>query len=142
MRALFKNQKGISLVELLAVLALLSMVIMLISSTHLFGQKQFSSQSDQIQHEANVRYVMNVITKEVRTAPTDKITITNNKIKTQNGEFRLQGNRFYRDDIVIEEGIAEFTIKRTGNEITIKIKSEPNEFNKTASLSTNLYIRE
>jgi competence protein ComGF len=142
MRLNIRNEKGISLIELLSALALLSMVIMLISSTYLFGQKQFSSQSEQIQHEANVRYVMNVLTKEIRTSPAAAISVANNKITTPNGEFRLQGNAIYRDNLLLEAGIADFTVKKTENKITIKIKSEPNEFNKTASLSTNLYIRE
>jgi prepilin-type N-terminal cleavage/methylation domain-containing protein len=141
MRTAFRNQNGITLVELLAVLALLSMVILLISNTHLFGQKQFNSQSVHIQHESSVRYAINVITKEVRTSP-QTISVTNNTIETSNGVFRLQGTTLYKDDTVLEVGIEEFTVKKSGNEIMITIKSEPNQFEKAASLSTNLYIRE
>jgi prepilin-type N-terminal cleavage/methylation domain-containing protein len=141
MKAAIRNENGMTLVELLAVLALLSMVTLLISNTHIFGQKQFSSQSEQIQHESNVRYTMNVITKEIRTSP-QSISVANNTIKISNVVFKLQNTTLYKNDTVLEEGIEEFTVKKSGNEIMITIKSEPNQFEKTASLSTNLYIRE
>jgi prepilin-type N-terminal cleavage/methylation domain-containing protein len=122
------NQNGMTLVELLVVLALLSMVILLISNTHIFGQKQFSSQSEQIQHESNVRYAMNVITKEIRKSPPQTISVTDNKIQTFNEEFLLKGPQLYKNDTVLEEGIAEFNVKQTGDKIKITIKSEPNQF--------------
>jgi prepilin-type N-terminal cleavage/methylation domain-containing protein len=142
MRSFFTNQKGVTLVELLAVLALVCTVMLLISNVHLFGQKQFSSQSKQVQHESNVRYAMNIITKEIRTSPPQTISVANNRIETLNGAFRLQGSTLYKDDKVLEEGIAEFTVEQNGNEIVISMKSVPNQFDKAASLSTNLYIRE
>jgi prepilin-type N-terminal cleavage/methylation domain-containing protein len=142
MRSFFTNQKGITLVELLAVLALICTVMLLINNVHFFGQKQFSSQSKQVQHESNVRYAMNVITKDIRTSPPQTISVANNRIETSNGAFRLQGSTLYKDDKVLEEGIAEFTVEQNGNEIVISMKSVPNQFDKAASLSTNLYIRE
>lgn len=42
------NQRGITLVELLAVLAILSVIILLIGSAHLFGQKQLIYQTDEL----------------------------------------------------------------------------------------------
>jgi prepilin-type N-terminal cleavage/methylation domain-containing protein len=142
MRSTCEDQKGVTLVELLAVLALVCTVMLLISNVHLFGQKQFSSQSKQVQHESNVRYAMNVITREIRTSPPQTISVSNNRIETSNGAFRLQGTTLFKDDKVLEEGIAEFTVEQNGNEIVISMKSVPNQSDKTSSLSTNLYIRE
>ncbi|NQD65445.1 hypothetical protein HP456_05870 [Bacillus haikouensis] len=142
MRSFFSNQKGITLVELLAALSLVCMVLLLVSNAHFFGQKQFTSQSKQVQHEANVRYAMNVITREIRSSPPQTITVLNNTIQTEDELFTLQGTVLYENGKALEEGIAEFTVEQSGNKIVVSMKSVPNQFDKVASLSTNLYIRE
>jgi Tfp pilus assembly protein PilW len=140
MNTSIKNENGITLIELLVSLALLGTIIGLISSVHIFGQKQFTSQSKQIQHESNVRYAMNMITKEVRSSPT--IAVSNNTIQTSTSLFELKGTDLFKGDEVLEEDIGEFTVQQSGNKISITIKSVPNYYDKVSSLSTNVYIRE
>jgi prepilin-type N-terminal cleavage/methylation domain-containing protein len=140
MNTSIKNENGITLIELLVALALLGTIIGLISSVHIFGQKQFTSQSKQIQHESNVRYAMNMITKEVRSSPT--IAVSNNTIQTSTSLFELKGTDLFKGDVVLEEDIGEFIVQQSGNKISITIKSVPNQYDKVSSLSTNVYIRE
>ena len=140
MKKAFKNEHGVTLVELLAVLAMIGMILLLISNVHIFGQKQFNSQTTQINHESDVRYVMNVITKEIRRSPS--VSISNNIISTGTSTFKLIGKELYQGDSVLEDGIDEFNVQQTGNKISITIKSVPNQYEKVASLSTKLYIRE
>jgi prepilin-type N-terminal cleavage/methylation domain-containing protein len=140
MNTSIKNENGITLIELLVVLALLGTIIGLISSVHIFGQKQFASQSKQIQHESNVRYAMNMITKEVRSSRT--IAVSNNTIQTSTSLFELKGTDLYKGDVVLEEDIGELIVQQSGNKISITIKSVPNQYDKISSLSTNVYIRE
>lgn len=135
-----RNEKGVTLVELLAVLALLGIVILLISNAHMFGQKQFVSQSAQIENESNVRYAMNVITKEVRRA--EMVTVLADTLQTNSNTFELRGNNLYKDGSVLIEGVEKFSVQENDGKITITIKSMPNEFEKVATLSTDLYIRE
>lgn len=140
MKSAFRNENGVTLVELLGALALLGIILLLISNVHIFGQKQFVNQTAQINHESNVRYAMNVITKEIRTATS--VSVSNNVITTETSTFKLVGNELYQGSTVVEEGIEEFIVQQAGNKISIKIKSVPNQAEKVASLSTNLYIRE
>ncbi|MCD5325680.1 MULTISPECIES: PilW family protein [Pontibacillus] len=140
MKRFLRNEEGVTLVELLAALALLGIVILLISNAHLFGQKQFVSQSEQIENESNVRYAMNVITKEVRRAET--VTVSSDVLKTNAHEFELRGNRIFKDQSVLVENIEMFSVQKNNEKITITIKSMPNEFEKASTLTTDLYIRE
>ena len=140
MKKAFKNEHGVTLVEVLAVFAMIGMILLLISNVHIFGQKQFNSQTTQINHESDVRYVMNVITKEIRRSPS--VSISNNIISTGTSTFKLIGKELYQGDSVLEDGIDEFNVQQTGNKISITIKSVPNQYEKVASLSTKLYIRE
>ncbi|QST00006.1 prepilin-type N-terminal cleavage/methylation domain-containing protein [Pontibacillus sp. ALD_SL1] len=140
MRTSLRNEKGVTLVELLAALALLGIVILLISNAHMFGQKQFVSQSAQIENESNVRYAMNVITKEVRRAET--VSVSSDTLQTNSHAFELRGKNLYKGESVLVEDIEEFSVQEKSGKITITIKSFPNEFEKVATLSTDLYIRE
>lgn len=60
------NQRGITLVELLGVLAILSVIILLIGSAHLFGQKQLIYQTDEVDKQGDVRLVASQLTTDFR----------------------------------------------------------------------------
>lgn len=86
-----KNEKGITLIELLAALALVSMVILLASSVQLFGQKQVNNQTNEIQNQSNVRLALNIVTKEIRKA--SNVSVTNNVLTINNTDiYKLENN--------------------------------------------------
>jgi prepilin-type N-terminal cleavage/methylation domain-containing protein len=62
------SEKGVTLVEVLAGLALLSMVLLLVNSVHLFSHKQAVSQTREVQQQSNVRLAANLLTKDIRRA--------------------------------------------------------------------------
>ena len=68
MKKYIKNEKGLTLVEILAVIIIGSIIMLLISNVHLFGQKQYKSQSEKSRHLYDVTYAAKVITKEIRKA--------------------------------------------------------------------------
>ncbi|MHA6259348.1 PilW family protein [Sporosarcina sp. CAU 1771] len=64
------NEKGLTLVEVLAVIVIGALIIILISNTHLFGQKQYKNQSGKAEGLYDISYALKVITKEIRKSET------------------------------------------------------------------------
>lgn len=65
---MIKNEKGVTLVEVISAFALLSIVLLLAGSVHFFSQKQMTAQSAEIQSQSNVRLAANILTKDIRRA--------------------------------------------------------------------------
>jgi len=68
MKSLLYSNKGITLVELLIVIALMSIVIMGATSAFIFGQRTFSKGSDQYELQNNARFAVEEISNELRFA--------------------------------------------------------------------------
>ncbi len=141
---MFKNEKGMTLVELLAALALMSIIIALIGSAHIFGQKQYRNQTEEINYQEQVRYVMATITKEIRSTESDKVMITNeiNKITLGTTSYKLDQPNFYKNSTVLSDKISNFIINEEDGKIEVSISSLPNRNGKIETLSTVIYLRE
>src|SRR4051812_5006625 len=63
-----KNEEGLTLIELLAALSIVSIVLLLASSVQIFGQKQVNTQTSDFQKQTDVRLAINILTKEIRKA--------------------------------------------------------------------------
>ncbi|MGB9342558.1 MAG: hypothetical protein WCB13_04100, partial [Trichococcus sp.] len=65
-----------TLIELLASIALLSVVLSLVGAVHLFGQKQYLTQSYSARQSNDFAYTLSVISREVRSTPFARITVS------------------------------------------------------------------
>ncbi|GLI84639.1 hypothetical protein ANABIO32_23500 [Rossellomorea marisflavi] len=139
MKKLIHNERGVTLIEVLGAMVVLSIVMVLIANVQIFGQKQFVNQTEQVSHEADVRLAMNILTKEIRSA--SSISVTNNTIQTDTGKIELKGNTLQKGSKIIGENIASFSAVQKDGNITLTIKSKANGNQKASSLSTTLYIR-
>ena len=139
---MLKNNRGISLIELLAALTLLSLIFLLVSSFTIFGQKQMNSQSSQIDNQANVRLAINIISKEIRCA--DRLVISNDNVLTINNteKYQLTDTTITKNDTALIKGIEEFIINKEGSKINITITSLPDKNINSVTLSTVIYMRE
>ncbi|PLS01315.1 prepilin-type N-terminal cleavage/methylation domain-containing protein [Neobacillus cucumis] len=126
-----KNEKGITLVELLCSLALLSMVLLLVSSIQMFSVKQSTAQNEEIQKQTDDRLAMNMLTKEIRKADSAKINIQNNILTIDGTKYFLDGTSLKKGDQVLVSNIKNFTIIQNGDKITLQV----------GSISTTMYIR-
>ncbi|UTR11249.1 prepilin-type N-terminal cleavage/methylation domain-containing protein [Evansella sp. LMS18] len=94
-----QDNRGVTLVEVLVSTALLSMILLVITSFHLFGQNQFINQKSHSDSVTNVRLAMSDMTKEIRKGATvtdcgyEELTVGDNsyniEINSSNGEYRL-----------------------------------------------------
>ena len=151
---MLKNHRGFTLIEVLSVITLLSMVLLFASSFHIFGQKQMVSQSLDIENQTNVRYALNLLTKEIRTGKVD-LPVDNNiltiKTETNTTVYKLEGKTITKNGIPIVENIFEFVVKgeniededgkTTHPKIELKITSIPNNEGKIETLSTIIHSR-
>ncbi|SEO93859.1 hypothetical protein SAMN04488134_11916 [Amphibacillus marinus] len=139
---MIREEQGITLVELLGVLAILSVVIVLIGSSHLFGQRQFVNQTDQIDKQAEVRQVMSQVTTDFRKITADEFTASDSY---QLGEVNYQftNQNVYRNGQLLGENISQFELIKLANEegVVITIASTADKQKQLSQLSSSIYFR-
>ncbi|ADU31348.1 PilW family protein [Evansella cellulosilytica] len=150
---MIKNEKGLTLVELLISVALISMIAILITSIQIFGQNQYTNQSKQIDNQANVRLAMNVLTKEIRSGSSAELSadFTELKIEKVGGEstiFSFIDNQIIQNNsnIIAENVQVDHPIfikneahESIGVKLTIHSQGELNY--QTTSLSSTIFLR-
>lgn len=139
---MLKNNRGVTLLELISAIALLSTVLILANSFHLFGQKQMNNQTSQIENQENVRYALNVLTKEIRSA--DKVeTSEDDLILNHSDQYKLDltTNTLTKNNISLVTGIKQFTVTNENNKVNLTISSVPDKLGQSVTLSTVIYVR-
>lgn len=123
-----KEEKGITLVELLASLALMGLVLTLAMSVYMTGQKQYNSQTTNADVQDSLMIAMKDITKEIRSAKSpivisgNEVTtetrqcgniamkeshpvVSGKKLKTDSHNYEFLNNKLLKDGNVIQENI-------------------------------------
>lgn len=136
-----KNENGFTLVELLASLAILSMIISLIGSVTMFGIKQYDTQTSAASQSNDYSYALSVLSKEVRSA--EKVDISEGSISVDGTVFVQDGSRLIKKTNADQEILAEdvksggFQIVKNANK-TINITLESA---KQKIYETTIYLR-
>jgi Tfp pilus assembly protein PilW len=136
-----------TLVELLASIALLSVVLSLVGAVHLFGQKQYLTQSYSARQSNDFAYTLSAISREVRSMPFASITVS------ESGDtlmidgavaFSQQGAQLVKNnDQVLAEDVEDFVVSPDAETKSVKIvlkslsemNSQPKEY------QTTIYFR-
>lgn len=136
-----KNERGYSLVELFISLAILSLIVILVTSIQLFGQKQVTNQNERANLQAEVRLALNVVTKEIRGAET--LSIYNNIVTLNDGDVTIkkEGETITKNGQVIASKIEDFRIKQDANKVEIEVKSVAPKQGEPILKSTVIYLR-
>ncbi len=130
------NERGITLVELLAAIVLASIVMMLIYSVLMTGTKQYKSQFDKNKQVTEISYTLKMITKDIR--KTEKpILISSSEIDLNGIKYSKNGSNITRNGVVIASVIDRFNVVVDDDRWIIEIKSAGNEETK----KTEIYIR-
>ena len=144
-----RNESGMTLVELLASIALLSVVLSLVGAVHLFGQKQYLAQSYSAGQSNDFAYTMSVISKEVRKTSFADVTVSESEsgdaILTVDAEaFSQQGEQLVKNnDQVLADGVADFTVELNATEksVAIVLESMAKYNNQSKEYQSKIYLR-
>ena len=140
---LSKNEAGFTLVELLASLAILSLIIGLIGSVTLFGIKQYDKQTFEAEQANDYSYALSVLSKEIRSA--ESVTVAEGSINVDGVVYAQTGTQLIKTaedssqevlaDYLPTDGFKVSEIE-TNNIIAITIKN-----NESKTYQTTIYLR-
>lgn len=137
-----KKEEGITLIELLASLALLSVVIILIGSVHIFGQKQFSSQTEANSQANDLRYTLAMISREARSAK--NLAISDTELHIDGNIYKLDDTNLKKNNTIISTRVETFDVNELEKDkrIHIIIKSTLNQMSQREEYETIIYLRD
>lgn len=125
-----RNEKGITLVELLAVFVISGIVVMLIIGVHIFTQKQFQTQTEDAQRLTDVTIAMKEITKDIRSRDVqfmESSDIPYQELNFADGKtYKLENDVLLKDNHPYIYYVKEFDIefsKDSADDISIYIES-------------------
>lgn len=122
MKSLRKNEKGLTLVELLAVIVISSIITIILFSIFLNGQNQAQTQRDKNLQLIDVAYVLKVLTREIR--KTDAVEVQNNDTLIIDNEiytFNSAEKTITKNGGIFQTDINQFQVIKESNKITIQI---------------------
>ena len=132
-----------TLIELLITLSLMVIIGSVVFSVFSFGFKGFSTQTSSVDQQANVRYVMGYLTKEIRKA--DYVGKDGSILKITNGstddEYKLVNHILMKNSDELAKDIERFEIEKNGDKIKITIESIQDNNGQSSSLATEINFR-
>ncbi len=133
------NEEGFTLVELLASIALLSVVILLVGSVHIFGQTQFINQTESAAQSNDLRYSLTVMSRDVRRA--EIVTVDGTTLTADGITYTLGNSTLRRNDEVLSNRVGDFAPEMLSDGVQIKIASTTNRQNLSKEYETSIYFR-
>lgn len=141
MRNIQKDNKGLTLVEVLAVVVILSIISISVMNILINSSKTHNNQVIENQQLMDVTYVAKVLTKDIRKSNRYVKLGDNSHFKiissSTNEEYHYEYNssskKVYRNGVLLAEHIIEFSVNE---HLEIKIVSE-----KGQTIETKLYFR-
>ncbi|WP_427137106.1 PilW family protein [Psychrobacillus psychrodurans] len=141
----WNNEKGITLVELLAAVVLASIVMLLVISVLMSGTKQYKNQLEKNNQLTDISYALKMITKDIRKTENPRI-ISKSEIELNGINYSKVGNTITRNGDVIARDIEIFFVDdgyETGkyDEKNIKWFIEIKSLDQKETKKTEIYIR-
>lgn len=119
---LLKSEAGVTLVELLAAIAILGIVIALAGSVHIFGQRQFRSQTESANQANDLSHAMTVMSTDLRRYAADQVRVTendeNDEIEILNSEgeyvrtYYVSNEKLLYKGTVLIDYVSSFSAKK------------------------------
>lgn len=138
----FNNRKGITLIELIVTLGLVSMVLVAGYRLLPLSLNSFGMQTENIDNLSRARHVIRQISGEIRKASSvDSANKDSIEIDGVLYKFIKDENTLIRDGYDFVTGISLFEVEKNGNEINLDVTTSSNDSH-DVTLSTLIYIRE
>ncbi|WOV82947.1 prepilin-type N-terminal cleavage/methylation domain-containing protein [Sporosarcina jeotgali] len=140
------NSRGVSLVEVLAALVLLSMIFLLIISTQLFGEREYNTQNEQFSNEVSLQFVIKDITREIRRIDdNNKIKIDPQKSELIIGKnvYILSNMGLMKNSSILADNIQDFKLEFNNSRDTLNISIITNGSDRSEKeIVTSIFLRE
>lgn len=141
-----KEERGLTLIEVLAATVIGAIVILLIGNALIFGLKQFKNQSEKSQDLTSVTIVAKAVTKDIRKATSVKVKdgdlILEFEKENEKIIYKFDGENkaILKNEKKHFEEIEIFEVNPSGNLLKIRIKSRDKN-GTMEEINTELYIR-
>lgn len=123
----FRNEKGLSLAELLAAIAITAIIVIFISSIIIFIQKQYDAQREDVDNLTDIKIGLKSITRDLRKAETVEIPNEHKLTINMEGEtvtYELDANNnLLKNGASYIRNVKDFSVDKVGNTITFTISS-------------------
>lgn len=143
-----REEAGMTLIELLASIALLSVVLALAGAVHMFGQKQYITQSHSASQSNDYAYTLSVMSRDIRKNPFASITVSETGDALVIGKresFKKEGSTLLKNNAqILAEDVESFVVSSEPETKSIKIilKSKAEKNNPSKEFQTTIYFRE
>lgn len=130
MNRLYRNEKGVTLVEMLAAISITALIVLMITSTHIFVQNQFNNQRQELDQINDLTYVLKLITNDFRKTPPAAIVVTdehNLLLDSDHYSWDIAEEALYKNGQIIVRQIESFFVTEHEQEIHLTIKQTDQE---------------
>lgn len=147
MKIVLKDESGMTLIELLASIALLSVVLSLVGAVHMFGQKQYKTQAYSASQSNDFAYTLSMISREVRKEAFDVITVSESgDTLLVDGEiaFGQKDSQILKNESqVLAEDVSKFEVilEPEAKGVSLLLISKEKLNNKSKEYQTTIYLR-
>lgn len=136
------NKKGFTLIELIVVMALMALVFSMGFTIYRFSTEVYQRGSGDTLTQADLRTGISVITKDIRKHPNETLSASGSTITIGSNTYtvNLDGELTVNNQVFLS-GIESFETSSSGNTITIKITSLPDDLGRNYSYETTITRR-
>ncbi len=137
-----KDKKGFTLIELIIVIALITIISAGVVGIVIFSTDFFKSEDSDIVRQENVRIVTVNFEKDVRKS-NQEVVQADGCVNVNTVEYCLTNNIIYRDGIQLAKNISLFDIDIAvdGSFLDLLVVSTPNDEGDEVSAETRIYLR-
>ncbi len=141
---MLSNKKGVTLLELIIALAIMSIIMAVCFSVFSYGMKGYQRETANVDSQIDVRYVLNYLNREIRRAEHVEVNTNILKLTDETGnitEYKLNGDEIIKNATTLVDGINTFMVTMNGDKIEIFIESVENSSGDSYELSSEITIR-
>ncbi len=141
---MLSNKKGVTLLELIIALAIMSIIMAVCFSVFSYGMKGYQRKTANVDSQIDVRYVLSYLNREIRRAEHVEVNTNILKLTDETGnitEYKLNGDEIIKNATTIVDGINTFMVTMNGDKIEIFIESVENSSGDSYELSSEITIR-
>jgi prepilin-type N-terminal cleavage/methylation domain-containing protein len=146
---LLRCEAGVTLIELIAAIAILGVIIALAGSIHLFGQRQFRSQTKSAGQANDLNHAMTEISTDLRRYSANQVEVSANSITVKNSSdevissYEKIGGKLMHNNAELIDFVSSFSAEKIADQgVQIEISVHSNEAGiETKDYQTTIYFR-